>query len=222
MKKILIIYLILLLSLPLVQAATIQGTIYDIDLHKVQNVLVEVNSQPLQKTLAKDGTYHFDVPIGTYEITVKSGKNFNETVTTEQAEVKQEGIFTVDLFIFPKDEELDINLTSNPETDLSVFSMQTKGSWIVLIIIILVGMGIIVWAIQRRKKKPIQTTETSEEPGLERVLEIIKQEKRISQRDLRKQLPFSEAKVSLIITELEAKGKIQRIKKGRGNIILLR
>ena len=32
--------------------------------------------------------------------------------------------------------------------------------------------------------------------------------------------PDSEAKISLVLTELEAKGKIKKIKKGRGNIII--
>ena len=35
-------------------------------------------------------------------------------------------------------------------------------------------------------------------------------------------LDISESKVSLILTELEHKGKIERVKKGRGNVILLK
>jgi len=43
---------------------------------------------------------------------------------------------------------------------------------------------------------------------------------RASQKDLRKALHFwSEAKVSMELTELEDLGIIQKIKKGRGNVI---
>ncbi len=35
-------------------------------------------------------------------------------------------------------------------------------------------------------------------------------------------LDLSEAKISLILTELEHKGKVEKIKKGRGNVILLK
>jgi uncharacterized membrane protein len=52
---------------------------------------------------------------------------------------------------------------------------------------------------------------------------IIKEEGgRTTQKDIRKKIPLSEAKVSLMISELEAKGKIQKIKKGRGNIIVVK
>ena len=68
-------------------------------------------------------------------------------------------------------------------------------------------------------KKTIQ--EQTYDP--DRVLKIIKEEGgRSTQRDIRKKIPLSEAKVSLMISELEAKGKIQKIKKGRGNIIVLK
>jgi uncharacterized membrane protein len=53
------------------------------------------------------------------------------------------------------------------------------------------------------------------------VLRLITQHKRITQKDIRKEVPLSEAKISLIIAELEAKGIIRKVKKGRGNIIFL-
>ncbi|WP_424357016.1 DUF7343 domain-containing protein [Methanocella sp. MCL-LM] len=44
---------------------------------------------------------------------------------------------------------------------------------------------------------------------------------RITQLDLRKLLPYSEAKVSLIVSDLENRGLIKKIKKGRGNVLIL-
>jgi uncharacterized membrane protein len=44
---------------------------------------------------------------------------------------------------------------------------------------------------------------------------------RITQLDLRKALPYSEAKVSLMVTDLENRGIVKKIKKGRGNVIIL-
>ncbi len=58
---------------------------------------------------------------------------------------------------------------------------------------------------------------------LDTIVKIIKEEGgRITQKQIRKSVPLSEAKISLMISELEAKGKIQKIKKGRGNIIVLK
>ena len=45
---------------------------------------------------------------------------------------------------------------------------------------------------------------------------------RILQKELRKQIPLSEAKISLLISDLESTGKIKKIKKGRGNIIIIK
>jgi uncharacterized membrane protein len=44
---------------------------------------------------------------------------------------------------------------------------------------------------------------------------------RTTQKDLRRAIPYSEAKISLMIAELESQGKLKKIKKGRGNIIIL-
>lgn len=76
------------------------------------------------------------------------------------------------------------------------------------------------------KKKKIaekqSISEESQENYLEEVLKIIEEEDgRTTQKEIRKKIPLSEAKISLLIAELEHKGKIKKIKKGRGNIIIL-
>ncbi|MEM4710749.1 MAG: winged helix-turn-helix transcriptional regulator [Candidatus Woesearchaeota archaeon] len=53
-----------------------------------------------------------------------------------------------------------------------------------------------------------------------RILNLIKDNERMTQKDIRKSIPYSEAKISLILTQLENEGKIKKIKKGRGNIII--
>ncbi len=45
---------------------------------------------------------------------------------------------------------------------------------------------------------------------------------RITQKELRSRLKYSEAKVSLILTDLERRGYIEKVKKGRGNVIFLK
>ncbi|HII71494.1 TPA: hypothetical protein HA265_01940 [Candidatus Woesearchaeota archaeon] len=54
------------------------------------------------------------------------------------------------------------------------------------------------------------------------ILDILKKEGgRSTQKEIRKYIPLSEAKISLMIAELESQGKIKKVKKGRGNIIIL-
>lgn len=58
---------------------------------------------------------------------------------------------------------------------------------------------------------------------LEEVVSFIKNaDGRTTQKDLRKHFLSSEAKISLMVTELEHKGVIEKIKKGRGNILILK
>ena len=54
------------------------------------------------------------------------------------------------------------------------------------------------------------------------ILEILEKEGgRATQKEIRKHIPLSEAKISLMIAELEHQGKVKKVKKGRGNIIIL-
>ena len=72
------------------------------------------------------------------------------------------------------------------------------------------------------KKKRFVKKEYVLEDDLEKLVNILKSKgKRAAQKDLRKDLGLSEAKVSLMITDLESRGMVKKIKKGRGNIIIL-
>ena len=54
------------------------------------------------------------------------------------------------------------------------------------------------------------------------VLDIIRGHKgRITQKDLRSKLDYSEVKVSLLLSELEKRGLIRKFKNGRENIVVL-
>ncbi len=58
---------------------------------------------------------------------------------------------------------------------------------------------------------------------LQEVLSVIRDDDgRISQKELRARLKYSEAKVSLMITDLEDRGLVKKVKKGRGNVIILK
>jgi uncharacterized membrane protein len=57
---------------------------------------------------------------------------------------------------------------------------------------------------------------------LSELLDIIQQAGgRLTQKELRSKMKCSEAKVSLMVTDLEDRGLVRKVKQGRGNIILL-
>lgn len=55
---------------------------------------------------------------------------------------------------------------------------------------------------------------------LKEILDMVRASgNRITQRELRKKSPYSESKVSLMLSDLEERGLIEKFKRGRGNII---
>lgn len=221
-------YLLILLSLTaFASAATIHGTVYDLELNKLK-AIIEINTQPQQKMLSVDGVYTFNVPVGNYAIKSYAG----DLVAEENISIINEGDYILDLFLFPETDELDpLN-----DTDFNFFG-ESKGkglAWLLVLAgaFILAVIGILIYLFwSRRKKEPVHIesrVESKEElkvedPLLKQVLEEIRKENgRITQKDLRRKFPMSEAKISLVLTELEHKGQIEKVKKGRGNVILLK
>ncbi len=57
-------------------------------------------------------------------------------------------------------------------------------------------------------------------PETQQLYDYIHNNHQVSQRELRKEFPMSDAKLSLVVTELEDKGLIKKIKRGRGNVLI--
>lgn len=239
MKKVLLFLILLVLSFSLVSAATLKGTVYNTNLEPETNVLVKISTIPEQRLLSRDGNYKFIIEPGTYTITAQK-----ELITaTEQIPIKDNGEYVFDLFLFPEGAEEE-DLWNETEQTLIDEENQEKSQATLFIIVglIIVVFIIVLWYVtsKRKKNKTKEEKETassehtlsephipdavSESESLEKTLEIIKNhDGRISQKDLRKEMMhLSEAKISLILTELEHKGKIEKIKKGRGNVVILR
>tara|TARA_Y100000310_G_C20657214_1_gene802611 strand:+ start:747 stop:1427 length:681 start_codon:yes stop_codon:yes gene_type:complete len=223
MKRLLFL-LVFLLALSSVDAATIHGEVIAWDTFKSVEAIVEINTEPKQQDVIKENEeYRFEVKEGTYTIIAKSADEVYE-YTEEITILEDEGDYVFDLVLF--DALIDDPLVE-PPTDPGNLGPTTEEPipwyvWAVLVVVILVGLFFIF------KKKPKNVEKIEEEvlqtdEDLEKVLRIIKENQgRITQKDVRKQMvPLSEAKVSLLITELEDKGVVKRIKKGRGNVIIL-
>ena len=188
---------------------------------------MEINTNPKQLIVAQNGTYSFNVPNGRYTLKAQIvQKNTIIASVEENITISQDGSYVLDLILFPDIEEgiedpgIDVNGNVVEDTD-------NKGNILLIGFIVLFVSGIIIgiaYYIKTRKKEGIKEEPAETEEGdLEQVIKIIKQEGgRTTQKDIRKQIPLSEAKISLMIAELEHKGVVEKIKKGRGNIIILK
>ncbi|MBI2572333.1 hypothetical protein HYV86_00575 [Candidatus Woesearchaeota archaeon] len=237
MKEKIWFVIVLFCSLPIVLGATIQGSIYNDNLDVEKDVLIEINSTPPQKYLAKEGTYMFIVPLGEYSLSArKAGID-----VVESLHITQEGTFVFDVFLL-EDISQEEELWDDTQDEL-VVEQQTSSRWwaYVLFGIIVIGLlariiymrhkyGSVAFFRRRIKAESIKPLEVHEQEVaaspqyLDDALAIItKHDGRIHQKDLRKEMGYlSEAKVSLILTELEHKGLVEKVKKGRGNVVLLK
>ena len=217
MKKI-VYFLFILLICSYASAATIYGSIYDFSLKKVNNVVVEINTIPFQRYLAINGTYEFEIPIGSYQITTFSQKDNLLMTAQENLTIIDNGIYLLDLFLYPNLEE-ENDLFDDLEFDIEQpYSKEIQLWWFLIPLLIISWLFLFI--IFRINKKIIKT-EKEDEDLLKILLLLKKNNGRMTQLELRKHFPLSEAKISLMITELESLNKIKKIKKGRGNVIIL-
>jgi len=218
MKKLLCLFLFLFLLINITNAATIHGTIYSSELTKVSNVILEVDSTPKQRVVSSEGEYSFNLPDGTYTITAISYYDNEENTAEETITIEGEGDYIFDLFLFPNFEDLD-DLDFDVLKDLE--EPKTSNWWIYLIIILAVILLIVIFKFKPKVKEETDEIEETDEV-LDKIYNIIKKENRISQKELRKKTNLSEAKVSLIISQLVSENKIKKIKKGRSNILVVK
>ncbi len=233
--KILVYSLIALIMIQIASAATIYGNVYDFSLNKVNNARVEIDTSPKQFLIARNGSYSFSVPNGAYTIKAQlMQKNTVVASVQENITIKQDGSYVLDLILFPDVEEG----VENPNLDINGNVIDANASrnyyWILIVLLLIIATASVYYFKRKQKQKKLPGEESKESNNqkseekdeyndLDQVIKIIKNEGgRATQKEIRKQIPLSEAKISLMIAELEHKGLVEKIKKGRGNIIILK
>ena len=237
-----LIFIFLISLITVTQAAAVNGTLYEwSDFEKpLKNVIVEVleNSTKINYKVSLDGTYSFPISPGNYTIRAKYYRNNileltgEENIKIEKADQTR----NIDILLFPptdlEDEYLgDINLTG--EMDIKQDNSQPIYAFIAIILII---FSILLFYWIKKKKTKAEEPNTIEPQiempetiapnkdlpeDLKELYDLImKAGGRTTQKDLRKKMTCSEAKVSLMLDDLENRGFIKKIKKGRSNIIL--
>jgi len=219
-----------------VQAATLTGTVYDLSLEPVYDAVVEIDTKPAQRMVSRDGTYQFDVPPGRYGL-VATVKEDGIVMMGTREEVAVEGVgeYTFDLFLYEDfSEEDDLLDMEALDVDDDLFGAKVP-AYVIFIFAFGVALiaGAILYLLLRSKKGPearktaaLHHQSGDDDTGTgakEEIVAILKaNDGRMTQKELRRKLAHSEAKVSIVLAELEAEGRIKKIKKGRGNILILK
>lgn len=227
MKKYVYFILLFILLITSVEGATIYGSIYDLTINKINNVVVEIDSTPNQRFVAVNGTYQFEVSNGNFKITTFYHNKDGSLFADENITIIDDGIYVLDLFLYPTFEEDEIFGDINFEiNDIYNNTDKSNGTFIfgVILVIVLIVVSLIFLKI---KKKTIRQDVNEEieivDSDINAVIDLLKKNNgRLMQKEIRKSFPLSEAKISLMITELESMNKIKKIKRGRSNIIILK
>ena len=210
--------------------AIISGTIYDwYTLEPKSNVIITINTTPEQKLISKNGEYMFNVSYGSYTLIAEEyekGKKIFQS--SENITINKEGKYVIDLILFPV---LDENETLGTIEDVNLENTIIVGNneptknqthrYIIILILLIVAILLCYKYCHKLLYKFKKEDKDNLDEETQKVLNIIKKQKRIKQRDLRKELKFSDSKLSLILIDLENRQLIRKIKKGRGNIIYL-
>jgi len=145
---------------------------------------------------------------------------------SENITVAADGSYSLDLILFPiftdTDEfNADVNLSS---ADVIATEQTSDTDYLPFIIGAALAAAIILFIVLKRRKRarPQASANPSGNDLDDLVSAIRKLGGRATQKELRKELPYSEAKVSLMLTDLEHKGVITKIKRGRANVVILK
>ena len=245
----LILWVIGLLFLAqIASAATIFGTVYDLSLEQATNIEVSISTVPEQRIIAVNGRYSFHVPPGSYELKAKQMQNDQIIAqVAEEVAVVQDGAFVHDLILEPfiqDDEKLVTGIDSLDVEALQLADKKTNYTMIIIFVALVLIIGFLIYRVNKvmktlhesvKPKGPDTVPETHKETpvdvdasavlpdDLQEVVDFIREQQgRTTQKEIRLKFPQSEAKVSLMIAELEKKGLVEKIKKGRGNVIILK
>jgi len=218
MKNLALLITFLIAFPALVFAATLHGTVYDsTTLNTLEGTIITVNSTPPQ-TIVANPEYAFELAPGTYLLNATFFSNgYPDLQLIEVFRIESEGTFVLDLLLSPAYEELP----PEPSTDLELPS-QNLTSGLTSLALFLAILAFLL--LRLRRLRPAHKAKQSElQPDLQEALSILRQAGgRITQKELRARLKYSEAKVSLMLDDLENRGLIKRFKKGRGKIVILK
>ncbi|MFA5050265.1 MAG: hypothetical protein WC501_04625 [Candidatus Micrarchaeia archaeon] len=198
LKNILFVLVLFSISYP----SFIHGNIYSSDMNKLDNVFIKIEGSFSYYKVAESSNYSLFLPEGEYLI---SASSFDESGNL---------MYYFENNIIVNEEDQKIDLVLEPVSNSYLFYI------IAILLIIVITLSFKFFKKEEKKQEvSIPVTNVLDENS-KKVLQTIESfEGRCTQKELKQSLNFSDAKLSLILTELESLSKIKKFKRGRGNII---
>jgi len=152
--------------------------------------------------------------------------NDGDVVSETTATIDGDGVFILDLVLFP---DVAVQSTGNTTVEPDSFNYWEPVDQS-LPYLSMASILLLVWALyyskvlyerdKPSKDKPSRDSSEDLEEDAQEVLSFIQAEQRLTQKRIREEFHYSQSKISLILTDLEDRGLIRKIKRGRGNVIV--
>jgi len=245
MSRLKAIWLIIFLAAMIVVApmivfgATVKGTVYNIYLDELDKAVLTIDTTPQQTFVSKNGVYSFEVPNGNFKLLAMYDENGTMYKTEEDVVIANDGEYVIDLILVPQIDDEDI-LDNTTDEAFATFEQETSNIGLVITLVMILFLLLYILFtkthfikedVSEKKEETNQASNDIEEAlpdtvddadyGNKLVVFLKERDGRATQKEIRKQFPLSEAKISLLIAELESKQIVKKIKKGRSNIIIL-
>ncbi len=213
MRALLALALLALLS-GIPSAAFVHGDIYGPGMQKMNNTMIRVEGSYSYAMASEGSEYSFFLPEGDYKISASGYGTGGDLESYAEENVRVGG----------EDQRIDLVMRPAFRTEFLLY-----GAVVLLFFAVAMAflwkdkqkapeprMPLMEAAIpEKREEKPVKLDE-----DMKKILQALESnEKRATQKELKEMLHFSDAKLSLIIAELEEGGYVKKFKRGRGNII---
>ena len=192
-------FLAFMLLISPVFPAFVYGDIYGDSLEKINKTVVRVDGSFSYQLVTEKSNYSIFLPGGKYTI---SASRFDDNGNLQLYAQEQVNVGS-------EDQRIDLVL-KKPNNDVILY-----GGIIVLLVLLF-----FLYKNSRPIKEVKKPSKYKLDEDAKQVLSSLDSfEGRATQKEIRKMLGFSDAKLSLILTELENLGYIKKFKRGRANIV---
>lgn len=196
--------LALLLIVGCSSPAFVHGDIYSSSLEELDGTLIRLEGRFSYQLVVPGSNYSIFLPEGSYTISASQFDEHGGLLLYAQQDIMVGGEDQeIDLILYPPNQ--DILLAVGIMAILAAVFLFANRRW-------------------RARDKQTGTRKSTESHALDgdalKVLAALESsDNRATQKELRQSLRFSDAKLSLILTELEQTGRVKKFRRGRANII---
>ena len=228
-------FLAILLLLPCIGATAMEGKVYGADkLFPISGVVLKAAGPINVQMVLEEGEYSMELPPGEYEI----GAYYYDEASLkycfkERVAVSGERM-QYDLVLFPPSEVEEIvpyNIGEGSENGFADDSAMQVIAGTIILLFFLFGFVLYYFIFNKKTDEAVTGMKElgrpaeprgeldSEEKG---VLKILKTSEGMStQKELQRIMKCTDTKINLLVSSLEARGLVKRIKKGREKIVKL-